>query len=192
MRTEFENPFGRSVMKILSVLIIAGIVMTSVNAGAYSTVPRALDYGVKEYGVSGAYRHVSKDEDHFLDLALRAGMMTGAGMEVEAELGWNRLWREDYSSNEISFAGNFCYNISTYAMWSPFFLGGLGLIYDRWSIHSDTETETDLLIQFGAGTKLFVTDHAAVRIEYRYKIRKADADDINTHYILMGISAFLP
>jgi len=179
-------------MKSISIAVSIFFLMLSVQAEAYSTVPRALDYGVKEYGISGAYRHVSDQEDHFLDLALRAGMMTGAGMEIEAELGWNRSWREDYSSNELTFAGNFCYNIATYSTWSPFFLGGLGMIYDRWSLHSNTETETDLLIQFGAGTKLFITDHAAIRIEYRYKIRKADIDDINTHYILMGISAFLP
>ena len=179
-------------MKSLPYVLLIGVSLLSGNADAYSTVPRALDYGVKEYGISGAYRHVSDQEDHFLDLSLRAGMMTGAGMELEAELGWNRSWRDDYSSNELTITGNFCYNISTYAMWSPFFLGGLGLVYDRLSFHSDTETETDLLIQFGAGTKLFVTDHAAVRIEYRYRIRKADTDDINTHYILMGISAFLP
>jgi opacity protein-like surface antigen len=177
-------------MRIAVCLIMALAVASSARGVDLSS--RALDYGVREIGISGGYFHQADTESHSFELKLRGGRMTGAGMEFELEGGWQRNWDDDSSHNLFTGVVNFMYNVRTYTSWAPFFLGGGGLAYDRISGDDFTESWTDGLINFGGGTKLFFTREVALRLEYRYKIQFRDPDDITTHHILFGLSAFLP
>ncbi len=176
-------------MRIATWLIIMLIVTGP--AWGMDLARRALDYGVREIGISGAYLHVADSENHSFEMNLRGGRMLGGGMELELETGWQRSWREDYSNSSITAALNFAYNIRTYRSWMPFFLGGGGLVHGRYSNGGDSDSETDGMINFGAGTKLFFTPDAALRVEYRYRTQLADPENIDSHNVLFGISAFL-
>lgn len=177
-------------MRITACLIMVLAVAAYARGADLSS--RALDYGVREIGISGGYFHQADTNDHSFELYLRGGRMAGAGMEYELEGGWQRSWDDDYSHNLFTGVGNFMYNVRTYASWAPFFLGGGGIAYDRYSIQGNNDSWTDGLINFGGGVKLFFTRDAALRVEYRYKIRFHDPEDIYTHHILFGLSAFIP
>jgi hypothetical protein len=45
-------------------------------------------------------------------------------------------------------------------------------------------------MSFGGGYKAFMTDTAAMRVEYRYDVRFLEAANVDAHRILFGISAF--
>jgi opacity protein-like surface antigen len=171
--------------------IIAVALIVALPAAALDLAARALDYGVTEIGAAAAYLHVDDTENHSLELELRGGKMIGAGMELELEGTLQRHWDDDACTAAFGATGSFLYNIRTYASWVPFFLAGGGLEHDRLSFDDETETVTDAVMHFGIGTKLFFTESAALRAEYRFLNRLADPESISSHRILIGLSAFL-
>lgn len=46
-------------------------------------------------------------------------------------------------------------------------------------------------LSFGGGYKAFMTDAAAIRVEYRYDLRFFEEANLDTHRILFGLSAFV-
>lgn len=175
----------------MRLLTIATLVALALPAHAADLAARALDYGVTELGISGHYQHVADSDHHSLDVEVRGGRMTGAGMELELGGSIGRSWDDDGSLLTVGATGSFLYNIRTYASWVPFFLAGGGIEYDRWSRNDRADSETDAVVQFGVGTKFFFTDSAALRVEYRFRSRLADPESINTHAVLAGLSVFL-
>lgn len=179
----------RTLICILMIALLSG------PALGLDLTRRALDYGVKEIGLSGGYLHVADTDEHAFEIRLRGGKMIGGGMELELETGWERTWgtqgNSDYASNALLLAGNFAYNIRTYASWMPFFLGGGGLSYHHYSSGDNSDSTTDPLIHFGAGCKFFFTREAALRIEYRFRSVFTDPDNTDSHRLLFGITAFL-
>ncbi|MBN1426704.1 outer membrane beta-barrel protein [Candidatus Fermentibacteria bacterium] len=175
----------------MKLTVIALALFLVAPSHALDLAGRALDYGVSELGMAGAYLHVADSDDHLLEVELRAGRMMGAGMELEIEGTLQRTWDDDGSATSLGATGSFLYNIRTYASWVPFFLGGGGLSYERSSFGSQTWSETDAVVQFGLGTRFFFTDSGALRLEYRFRSRLADPESINSHRLLAGLSVFL-
>lgn len=103
-------------------------------------------------------------------LLLRSGYFLYNNFEIEPEL---QMTFAKYVQPSYSFNGNLSYNITFFSKkYVPFVLVGLGLAnsFPRAPYISIPESDRInlLLLNLGIGTKLFMDDNIAIRLEYRY------------------------
>jgi len=142
-----------------------------------------------ELGGSGAFSF--SEGTSTLALSPRLGLLVGGSIEVEGEMG---LVRSSFSgggmsssSTVLSLSGNLVYNIPT-SKGATFLLVGIGTTRTSTSSSGFGATNASTsrrVLNFGGGIKSFLTETAAVRIEYR---RRQVKDLGGSNIILFGIS----
>lgn len=154
----------------------------------------------------GSWTSKSETESTFMTLALRYGVFIYRGLEFEPEIHWTSL--EDIKP-ALSLHGNLAYNFNVPQSQDkprvmPFVLAGYGIgnaVPFSLSLCAPSSDSWNIgVLNLGAGLKAFVTENAALRVEYRYQ-RYAWSEEYgyskteNTeafHNIFFGFSVFLP
>ena len=155
------------------------------------------------------YDQYSESDDwkyQFLTTTLRFGVFVTPGLAIAPELNWTAI---EELEPAYSLAANLEYNFvpkSPSEKWRamPFLLAGYGLgnsvpayfmYFNRQSDKFDVP-----VLNLGAGLKLFASERAAFRVEYRYQRFTYDRDftsgsaDYTTqfHRFMFGIALFCP
>lgn len=125
---------------------------------------------------------------------VRLGYFVTKNFEIEPELLFERTSLEETSQSTLSCFGNAAYNFPSASRVTPFVLAGVGLQSVSASSGSASETESCFAFNGGGGVKFFVSDKAALRLEYRLVFFKSGESEAKTnttiHRILAGLSLF--
>jgi len=151
----------------------------------------------------------SSDAQGYLTLVSRTGIFVYEGLSVEPEISLTAI---EGTEPALVFAGNISYTFTPpNSNVCPFILGGVGIgnaIPMGPNPLGRTSDALDVfMIGAGAGLKVFLTESAALRFEYRYQhfsheyeyvtsyyptMKKSTADiAYNMHRVFIGVSIFI-
>jgi opacity protein-like surface antigen len=198
---------------ILAVIGIAALLAGS----AFAQQPRQLTTELSLSGTGGSIStstsssagSSSSENQEYFTLALRAGFFVIEGFSLEPEF---LLSTFEGVPPSMALAGNVSYTFSpAHSLVRPFLIAGVGVGNSIPIVQTPLGRTSDsfnvLLLNAGAGIKIFVTESAAIRVEYRYQrysysipytvysymsYRTVDYDyTVNLHKVLLGVSLFL-
>jgi opacity protein-like surface antigen len=180
--------------KILGISIAIFFVTFSVT-GAFAQLPNNKRF---EFSTSASmlnYKYEGGDTHTWINIPLRIGFFVYKGLEIEPEL-FLTIPTEDTEYTGILVLGNISYNFKGSKKLVPFILGGAGIGNgpQAFSFVSDSDLKFTA-INFGAGIKWFVSDSAAIRIEYRFIKYSGENsyfynNDRTDNNIYLGVSIF--
>jgi hypothetical protein len=157
---------------------------------------------VGQYHESETY----SDTYTFLTTTMRLGTFVTRGLEIAPELNWSAIENSDAA---FSMAVNAEYNFTPSAPGAklktvPFVLAGYGIgnavpWYFAYLVRSSEEFDVPVL-NLGAGIKTFLSERAALRVEYRFQRFHYDSESggettkstYQYHRFMFGFSLFFP
>jgi opacity protein-like surface antigen len=158
------------------------------------------------HSLFGSWSSSDKSTSTYMTLALRFGLYVYQGLAIEPEVHWTS-WENVEPA--LSLHGNIAYNFNLKQAPGkprviPFLLAGYGIgnavpFYYSYIWPASDEWDVTVL-NLGAGTKVFVTEWAALRTEYRFQRYAYDEETAYSttktthsfHNVFFGFSVFLP
>lgn len=138
-----------------------------------------LSAGMFEFG---GRADMTFDGGSTITLAPTVGYFIMEPIEIEGLLGFTHRGGDGSSSNDFTIAANGIYNFETGKAFVPIAFFGLGFT----SMSFGDESKSALLMQFGGGTRMFMTDTWNVRAELVMKKVFIEGSDFT-----FGIEAYL-
>lgn len=125
---------------------------------------------------------------------LRVGYFFNSHIEVEPEIIISKL---DKDRTGYILSANFAYNftpVDSLNRFVPFLLTGIGITNSFAFVPNlawiGYENEGKTILNAGGGLKIFLSQSAALRLEYRFQ-KYSNTENLFYHYLLLGFSVFL-
>jgi hypothetical protein len=152
--------------------------------------PGDLSAGMVEFGGGMSMSFVSGSS--LLDIEPVIGFFSTREFELEAGLGLLRMGSGSYSQTQLLVIGKGIYNIQTGTSAVPYGFFGLGFVNFSSSYGwGSSYSEGGMLMRFGGGTRLFVTDTWNIRAEIRFDKVFIEYMDMTTNFMfyITGLKA---
>jgi opacity protein-like surface antigen len=194
---------------VISILLLSSIsLMAQVEKGKFELSLSGTfgSFSSKSDYTSGSYKssHES-DAVNYAVIAFRPGYYIIDGLEFEPAIFMTAI---ETTQPSFSLSGNLAYNFTIpNSIVVPFVLAGYGVgnaipFLNNTLIERSSDKMDIGLLNLGLGAKVFVSQNAAIRVEYNYQRSSYDREyngyyqvkeeyTINMHKILFGVSLFL-
>ncbi|MCK5056152.1 MAG: outer membrane beta-barrel protein [Candidatus Aminicenantes bacterium] len=178
-------------MKILQKMLMVVLMLII----PVSTILAQADKGDKEFSTAASFMVIKPEGGELFSgfhLAGRFGYFLSKNIEIEPEVAIGKF--EDADVGYV-LSCNLNYNLTAGGKTVPFFLAGGGVCNTAWFVVPNLAIaggeDTYMLLNAGLGVKVFLSETAAFRAEYRFQHIFAEYGYITYHYGLIGFSFFL-